>query len=53
MNDQLDLFQESLDLWENEIKSTPTREADFDTLSGEHQKVCYFQINQIAITWII
>ena len=42
MNDQLDLFQESLDLWENEIKSTPTREADFDTLSGEHQKVCYF-----------
>ena len=42
MNDQLDLFQKSLDLWENEIKSTPTREADFDTLSGEHQKVCYF-----------
>ena len=42
MNNQLDLFQESLDLWENEIKSTPTREADFDTLSGEHQKVCYF-----------
>ena len=42
MNDQLDLFQDSLDLWENEIKSTPTREADFDTLSGEHQKVCYF-----------
>ena len=42
MNDQLDLFQESLDFWENEIKSTPTREADFDTLSGEHQKVCYF-----------
>ena len=42
MNDQLDLFQESLDLWENEIKSTPTREADFDTLSGEYQKVCYF-----------
>ena len=45
MNDQLDLFQESLDLWENEIKSTPTREADFDTLSGEHQKVCYFPDN--------
>ena len=42
MNDQLDLFQESLDSWENEIKSTPTREADFDTLSGEHQNVCYF-----------
>jgi len=42
MNDQLDLFKESLGLWENEIKSTPTREADFDTLSGENQKVCYF-----------
>ena len=42
MNNQLDLFQESLDLWENEIKSTHTREADFDTLSGENQKVCYF-----------
>ena len=42
MNDQLDLFQESLDLWENEIKSAPAREADFDTLSGEQQKVCYF-----------
>ena len=42
MNDQLDLFQESLGLWKKEIKSTTSREADFDTLSGEQQDVCYF-----------
>ena len=42
MNDQLDLFQESLGLWKKEIKSTKSREADFDTLSGEQQEVCYF-----------
>jgi len=42
MNDQLDLFQESLGLWKKEIKSTTSREADFDTLSGEQQEVCYF-----------
>ena len=42
MNDQLDLFKESLALWDEEIKSTKTREADFDTLSGEKQEPCYF-----------
>tara|TARA_B100001250_G_scaffold22239_1_gene18734 strand:+ start:2078 stop:3736 length:1659 start_codon:yes stop_codon:yes gene_type:complete len=42
MNDQLDLFKESLALWDEEIKATKTREADFDTLSGEKQEPCYF-----------
>ena len=42
MNDQLDLFNESLELWDEEIKSNNTREADFDTLSGVKQEPCYF-----------
>ena len=39
---QLTLFQESLDKWNKRIESSETRDADFDTLSGEKQKVCYF-----------
>ena len=42
MDDQLDLFNESLELWDEEIKSNNTREADFDTLSGVKQEPCYF-----------
>ena len=42
MNNQLDLFNESLELWDEEIKSNNTREADFDTLSGVKQEPCYF-----------
>ena len=39
---QLTLFQESLDKWNKRIESSETRDADFDTLSGEKQEVCYF-----------
>jgi len=39
---QLDLFQESLDKWNKRIESSKTRDADFDTLSGEEQETCYF-----------
>ena len=42
MDNQLDLFNESLELWDEEIKSNNTREADFDTLSGVKQEPCYF-----------
>jgi len=42
MDDQLDLFNESLELWDEEIKSNNTREADFETLSGVKQEPCYF-----------
>ena len=45
MNDQLDLFNESLELWDEEIKSNNSREADFDTLSGLKQEPCYFPEN--------
>ncbi len=45
MDDQLDLFNESLELWDKEIKSNNSREADFDTLSGVKQKPCYFPEN--------
>ena len=40
--DQLDLFQESLDKWKRRIDSSQSRDADFDTLSGEIQDNCYF-----------
>jgi len=40
--DQLDLFQESFGRWKERIKSSQSREADFDTLSGEMQDTCYF-----------
>ena len=39
---QLTLFQESLDKWNKRIESSETRDADFNTLSGEKQEVCYF-----------
>ena len=39
---QLTLFQESLDKWNKRIEFSETRDADFDTLSGEEQEVCYF-----------
>ena len=42
MGNQLDLFNESLKLWDEEIKSNNTRDADFDTLSGVKQEPCYF-----------
>ena len=42
MDDQLDLFNESLELWDEEVKSNNAREADFDTLSGVKQQPCYF-----------
>ena len=45
MDDQLDLFNESLELWNEEIKSNNSREADFDTLSGLKQEPCYFPEN--------
>ena len=42
MENQLNLFKESLDEWKEEVQMSKTREADFTTLSGEKQKVCYF-----------
>ena len=42
MDGQLDLFNESLELWDEEVKSNNAREADFDTLSGLKQEPCYF-----------
>ncbi|MFL2983398.1 MAG: methylmalonyl-CoA mutase [Candidatus Neomarinimicrobiota bacterium] len=40
--DQMNLFQNSFDNWNKSIASAKSREADFDTLSGEKQEVCYF-----------
>jgi len=42
MGNQLDLFHESLDKWNKELESSELRHADFSTLSGEHQKACYY-----------
>ena len=42
MENQLNLFKESLAEWKEEVQMSKTREADFTTLSGEKQKVCYF-----------
>ncbi len=42
MSNQLDLFHESLDKWNKELESSKLRRADFSTLSGEHQKACYY-----------
>ena len=42
MENQLNLFKESLAEWKEEVQISKTREADFTTLSGEKQKVCYF-----------
>jgi len=42
MSEQLSLFQDGLKQWEKTTKSMPTRDADFDTLSGEELDLCYF-----------
>jgi len=42
MSEQLTLFKDGLKQWENTTKSMPTRDADFDTLSGEELDLCYF-----------
>ena len=42
MNEQLNLFKSGLDQWAKTTESLPTREADFDTLSGEELDLCYF-----------
>ena len=42
MSEQLTLFQDGFKRWEKTTKSMPTREADFDTLSGEELDLCYF-----------
>ena len=42
MSEQLTLFQDGLNRWEKATKSMPTRDADFDTLSGEELDLCYF-----------
>jgi methylmalonyl-CoA mutase N-terminal domain/subunit len=42
MTGQLNLFQQKLDKWKKSTDSIPTREADFDTLSGEKLDLCYF-----------
>ena len=39
---QLDLFNDHLNKWNNEVETAPQREANFDTISGEKQDVCYF-----------
>jgi len=45
MKKKLNPFQESLDLWKNEVTSSKGRDADFDTISGEKQDICYFPDN--------
>ena len=42
MSEQLTLFQDGLKRWEKTTKSMSTRDADFDTLSGEELDLCYF-----------
>ena len=42
MNEQLNLFKSRLDQWVKTTESLPTRDADFDTLSGEELDLCYF-----------
>ena len=44
-NNQLDLFQESLDKWKARTHSSKSRDADFNTLSGHKQDICYFPEN--------
>ena len=43
--DQLDLFQKSLDNWNDKIDTSRERSANFDTLSGKVQDACYFPEN--------
>ena len=41
-NSQLDLFKKHHDSWSREVKLASKRDADFDTISGETQDICYF-----------
>lgn len=43
--DQLNLFQKSLDNWNDKIDTSQERSANFDTLSGKVQDTCYFPEN--------
>ena len=42
MNKQLNLFQKGFRKWQNAIETSQSRDADFDTLSGEKLDHCYF-----------
>ena len=42
MNEQLNLFKDSHEQWKKSSDSTPTRDADFNTLSDEKLDLCYF-----------
>ncbi|MED5317068.1 MAG: methylmalonyl-CoA mutase family protein, partial [Candidatus Neomarinimicrobiota bacterium] len=42
MNEQLNLFKDSYEQWKKLSDSTPTRVADFNTLSDEKLDLCYF-----------
>ena len=42
MNKQLNFFKDSHEHWKKSSDSTPTRDADFKTLSGEKLDLCYF-----------
>ena len=48
MSDQLNLFTKSLEQWQKDVNSSSTRDADFDTLSGEKLESCYFPENPSA-----
>ena len=48
MSDQLNLFTKSLGQWQKDVNSSSTRDADFDTLSGEKLESCYFPENPSA-----
>ena len=39
---QLNLFQTELNHWKKSTELLPTRDNDFDTLSGEKLDICYF-----------
>ena len=42
MSNQLELFQENFDKWNDDVQSSKQRDFNFDTLSGETQDICYF-----------
>ena len=42
MNKQLNFFKDSHEQWKKSSDSTPTRDADFNTLSDEKLDLCYF-----------
>ena len=39
---QLNLFDKSFKIWKDQEQSASTREADFDSISGEKRETCYF-----------